>query len=67
MEQTSKADEQSILDNLESSLTSLSQSLLELGVAASEVPGSEDGNADGQSSGVVSGKVWVFSDRRQLP
>ncbi|TIA92351.1 hypothetical protein E3P99_00660 [Wallemia hederae] len=65
MEQTSKADEQSILDNLESSLTGLSQSLLEVGVAASEVPASEDGNADGQSSGVPR-KLTASRQHRQI-
>lgn len=57
MEDKNKANEQSILDNLESSLSGLSQSLLELGVAASEVPTTEQADGEGQSSGVVSNKV----------
>ncbi|TIB67967.1 hypothetical protein E3Q08_04007 [Wallemia mellicola] len=53
-----KPEEEAILNNIETSLTGLSQSLLELGVAASEVPQAEESESkEGESSRVVSDKV----------
>lgn len=56
-----KPEEEAILNNIETSLTGLSQSLLELGVAASEVPPAEESESkEGESSRVVSDKVLVY-------
>lgn len=55
--------EEEILNKIERSLCNLSQSLLELGISASDVPEvdeSESGSNEGQTSSVVSRKVYVF-------